>query len=580
MKVCLLNDSFPPVIDGVANVVMNYGQILQENNLAEVAVATPEYPDADYTTYPYKVVPYQSFDTTKFVKGYRTGNPFDISELNELVDFGPDIIHSHCPFSFTIMARLIKFRTGAPLILTYHTKFDVDIARAVKMKKLQDETIKVLVRNIEACDEVWVVSKGAGENLRSLGYTGEYVVMNNGVDFAKGRVDAETVQKVTRDYDLPENVPVFLFVGRIMAYKGLPLILDALAQLEKQDFDYRMVFIGGGPDEQLMQEKASELGLKHCIFTGPISDRQALRAWNTRANLFLFPSTYDTNGIVVREAAACGLASVLIEGSCAAEGITHGRNGYLIEETADSMAKLLLEVGSDLEQLSVTGQHAMDEIYISWDESVRAAYARYEVIMENHKNGMYETSFHQREEQFKQYMQEMIDKVQEPIAKAGNLLDNIVDNMKDDMDTMLGNAIKSVDDRLDEMYRLREKGKEALKDSLREVRKWLPGEREIPNKIVTICGSMKFQKEMQKVSEKLELQNDYVVIQCIYPNEEHEYSQEELQCLRELHYRKIELSDAIYIVNVGGYIGESVRQEIEYARSLGKEILSMEPIEV
>ncbi len=408
MKVCLLNDSFPPVIDGVANVVMNYGRILQKNELADVVVATPAYPGADYTTYPYRVVPYQSFNTTKMANGYRTGNPFDFSEVGELVDFQPDIIHSHCPFASTVMARLIKFRTGAPLIMTYHTKFDVDIARAVKAKIIQDEVVKALVRNIEACDEVWVVSKGAGENLRSLGYRGEYVVMQNGVDFAKGRVDDAKVEEVTRGYDLPEGVPVFLFVGRMMAYKGLPLILDALAELERQQFDYRMVFIGGGGDKEAMQEKARALGLKHCIFTGPIYDREVLRAWNTRANLFLFPSTYDTNGIVVREAAACGLASVLIEDSCAAEGITHGRNGYLIRESAESMAKLLLEVGNNLDQLDRVGLCAMDEIYISWDESVRAAHARYQIIMENRAKGMYQTNLQLKEEQLKQFKQEII----------------------------------------------------------------------------------------------------------------------------------------------------------------------------
>ncbi len=497
----------------MANVVLNYGKILQENQLANVIVATPEYPDADYSAYPYKVVPYQSFDTTKFVKGYRTGNPFDFSELNEIVDSKPDIIHSHCPFSSTIMARLIKIRTGAPVILTYHTKFDVDIARAVKAKKLQEEAIKALVKNIEACDEVWVVSQGAGENLRSLGYTGEYIVMNNGVDFAKGRVDAAKVQEVTKGYDLPEGVPVFLFVGRIMAYKGLPLILDALAQLEQQNFDYRMVFIGGGPDEKLMKEKVETLGLKHCIFTGPISDREALRAWNTRADLFLFPSTYDTNGIVVREAAACGLASVLIEGSCAAEGITHGRNGFMIEETPDSMAKLLLEVGHDLAQLHEVGQHAMDEIYISWDESVRAAYARYEVIMENHAKGMYKSGLQMKEEQLKQYAQDLfdntmvlaeqsrmhlesaIDKAQQPILRAGNLLDNMVDRVEDHVDDMLDNArsradgmldyaMNKADNMLEDIQQIHEKTvqwrentkdamKESVKESLDEMRKWL-----------------------------------------------------------------------------------------------------------
>lgn len=57
------------------------------------------------------------------------------------------------------------------------------------------------------------------------------------------------------------------------------------------------------------------------LFLGPVYDRDVIRAWYCRSDLFLFPSEFDTNGLVVREAAACGLGSVLVEGSCAAEGI-------------------------------------------------------------------------------------------------------------------------------------------------------------------------------------------------------------------------------------------------------------------
>lgn len=488
MNVCLLNDSFPPIIDGVANTVMNYARILQEQGFANVTVATPGYPGVDYSEYPYRVVPYQSFNTTRFANGYRTGNPFDRSELEELIESKPDIIHSHCPMASTIMARLIRARTGAPLIITYHTKFDIEIARALKNKTLQDKAIKAMVSNMEACDEMWVVSEGAGENLRSLGYTGDYIVMSNGVDFAKGRVDADTVRQATRDYDLPEGVPVFLFVGRMLTYKGLPLILDALALLEKQNFDYRMVFIGGGADAGAMKEKAEELRLKHCFFTGPISDRQVLRAWNTRADLFLFPSTYDTNGIVVREAAACGLASVLIQGSCAAEGITHGRNGYLIEETAESMAALLLEKGNQLDELDKVGRCAMDEIYMSWDDSVKAAYERYQIILANREKANAQEKEgqmgeHNRAlddhltdfgEESKTRVEWALERMRTPVSK----IEDILDEMRCDLDTMLGNAMQNVDERIEEIHqryerimKRRAEAKESVNDPLEEDQK-------------------------------------------------------------------------------------------------------------
>ena len=158
MKVILLNDSFPPVIDGVANVVMNYARIMTEQNMAEAIVGTPRYPDAEYDSYPYRVIPYQSFDTTGIVNGYRAGNPFAVKAIDEMSSFAPDIIHTHCPVSSTIMARILRNETQAPVIFTYHTKFDVDIARAMKARFLQKESVKTLADNISACDDVWVVS--------------------------------------------------------------------------------------------------------------------------------------------------------------------------------------------------------------------------------------------------------------------------------------------------------------------------------------------------------------------------------------------------------------------------------------
>ena len=408
MHVCLLNDSFPPVIDGVANVVMNYAGIMTDQDMADVIVATPKYPDADYDSYPYPVVPYKSFDTTEIVKGYRAGNPFNHEAIERLKKFSPDIIHSHCPVSSTIMARILRNETDAPIVFTYHTKFDVDIARAVKAEFLQKESIRALVANISACDEVWVVSEGAGENLKSLGYEGEYTVVSNGVDFAKGLAAQDKVREVTGCFDLPDNLPLYLFVGRLMKYKGLMIIADALSELSDEGLDYRMVFVGSGADAKEMQDTFIHRGITvdivaedgkmttaqgtktgRVIFTGAIHDRESLRAWNTRADLFLFPSTYDTNGIVVREAAACGLASVLIKDSCAAEGITDGRNGYLIEENGASMAALLRELGKNPESMRECGRHSMDEIYISWESAVHDAYSRYEELIEKRDDRLF-----------------------------------------------------------------------------------------------------------------------------------------------------------------------------------------------
>ena len=96
-------------------------------------------------------------------------------------------------------------------------------------------------------------------------------------------------------------------------------------------------------------------------------------------------------------------------------------------------------------------------------------------------------------------------------------------------------------------------------------------------KIITICGSLKFKSEMIEVAEKLELQEN-AVITPIYPTNSNKdaYTDEQVDVLDKMHKEKIKISDAIYVVNVGGYIGTSTKSEIEYAKSLGKEILYLE----
>ena len=92
---------------------------------------------------------------------------------------------------------------------------------------------------------------------------------------------------------------------------------------------------------------------------------------------------------MVREAAACGLASVLIAGSCAAEDVTDGQNGFFIEENADSMAAMLRRRLPQRELMRQVGENAQTEIYITWEDSIANACRRYEVVLDNFHRGLY-----------------------------------------------------------------------------------------------------------------------------------------------------------------------------------------------
>jgi glycosyltransferase involved in cell wall biosynthesis len=148
--------------------------------------------------------------------------------------------------------------------------------------------------------------------------------------------------------------------------------------------------VGGGGDQKEIVAYTRELGLQDVVFfVEPIHDRSRIRAWYCRADLFLFPSTFDTNGLVVREAAACALPSVLVRGSCAAEDSTDGVTSFLIEENAQSMAAMLRRLLTEPECIRRVGEAAQQDLYLSWEDAVDNACRGYAAVIENYRSGRY-----------------------------------------------------------------------------------------------------------------------------------------------------------------------------------------------
>ena len=91
--------------------------------------------------------------------------------------------------------------------------------------------------------------------------------------------------------------------------------------------------------------------------------------------------------------------------------------------------------------------------------------------------------------------------------------------------------------------------------------------------IITLCGSLKFQKEMMIIAEKMALKGN-CILTPVYPIIENcERTDEQLKKLKKEHFKRIELSDAILVINKNNYIGDSTKLEVEYAKKLGKEIM-------
>ncbi len=92
-------------------------------------------------------------------------------------------------------------------------------------------------------------------------------------------------------------------------------------------------------------------------------------------------------------------------------------------------------------------------------------------------------------------------------------------------------------------------------------------------KTVTICGSMKFAKEMLRIAFLLETRENMNVLQCVYNVDNLNITLAEQSALENAHYKKIEISDAIYVVDIQDYVGKQTSKEIEFAKSIGKEVI-------
>ncbi len=387
-RVALLSESYPPQIDGVSIVTSNYARYLQEEYDGAVVIA-PNYRNLPETETSAPVVRYWSLDFQGQL-GYPVGVPTSPAIVRRLERYPFSVIHMMSPFVSNMLGRELRMIYDVPQILTYHTKFDEDIYRLVHSRSIAETAISIMKSNINTCDEVWVVSRGAGENLRNLGYDREMFLMPNGTDLARRRSTEEEMHEVCSQAEIPEGVPVLLYAGRIVLNKGLDLILEAVRILKAEGLDFRMVFVGEGMDKKVVIRRTKEFRISDkCCFIPAEHDRERLRAWYTRADLFVFPSNFDTNGLVVREAAAAGTPSLLLRGSAAAEGIVDDVNGFLTEAGGSALAERIRSVWMRKDFLRKVGENASDQIYLSWKDAVAMAYERYAVVIENYRAGKY-----------------------------------------------------------------------------------------------------------------------------------------------------------------------------------------------
>lgn len=382
MKIAITGESFAPQVDGVAVCMQNYAKIIEaEYGTSYVIVPTEQ--TRDVTSFPYEIIEYPASKPV-IADQYKIGLPISYKLSKKLNEIPVDLVHSHSPFVSGMLAQGVARRRGLPHISTFHSKFKEDVNHRLKFHfELPGELVARYVSAFyDRCDYVWAVSNGTANTLKEYGYKGEILVMPNGCDMPVTHMDPEVRKKIVQEYGLNPDKPILLFVGRITYTKNIHLIVKALGALKRHGREFSMLFVGSGEDMDKLKKLVSKQNLDSCVkFAGKVMDRQKLRDIYSSSDLFVFPSVYDNAPLVVREAAACGCASLLIKDSNSAEGIISGQNGIL---TKEKVADIALGIDDALHKynLDEIGKQARETIYMSWDEVLKTVTDEYSKIIE------------------------------------------------------------------------------------------------------------------------------------------------------------------------------------------------------
>ncbi|MDG3065748.1 glycosyltransferase [Thauera mechernichensis] len=225
-----------------------------------------------------------------------------------------DLVHVQTPFVAHYAGLAAARACGRPVLLTYHTLFEEYLQHYIPF--LPAAALRGLARRIsrqqcDAVDQVIVPSTAMRTRLADYGVRTPMEVLPTGIpvaDFARG--DGAHFRRI---YDIPEAAQMALFIGRVAHEKNIGFLLDVAARLRSQRPGFVLVIAGEGPATRSLQRRATQLGLGAAVrFVGYLERRKRLPDCYAAADVFVFASRTETQGLVLLEAMAAGLPVVAL----------------------------------------------------------------------------------------------------------------------------------------------------------------------------------------------------------------------------------------------------------------------------
>ncbi len=374
LKIAYFLDVFYPAIDGVINVLDNYAKELSKDH--DVTVFVPKTKQDYVDDFPYKVV---RCKIAPFGVGqYSAALPKLDREFKRYLNKQKfDIVHIHSPFSVGRQGIEYAQKHKIPVVVTCHSQYYRDFKNVTGSKFISDILIRYVAKAYNSCDALWTMNMQMKHLVRKYGYKGKVTIIPNGCDMTADGITEEGI-RYFKSHLVESDEKLLLFVGRICTVKNIDFMLNVMRSLKDKNFKFKFILIGGGEELTKFKNHAAKLNLSDQVrFIGLLSDRNILKKYYAAADLFIFPSAYDTDGLVKSEAACFSVPTIFLKGTIAASAVKDGVNGYIGEDDEDLFADKIINIFSDTEKYNLVSKQAHDSLYLTWQDVIKRVEAEY-----------------------------------------------------------------------------------------------------------------------------------------------------------------------------------------------------------